>query len=70
MSGISIACHVFRFAACRFGQETAGSPLNSLALSVARYFARLPDPVHAVAAWVDDLHFSMRTPIIRHATAT
>jgi hypothetical protein len=30
-------------------------------LSVARFFARLPDPVH-VAAWVDDLHFSMRTP--------
>jgi hypothetical protein len=29
-------------------------------MSVARYFARLPNPVH-VAAWVDDLHFSMRT---------
>jgi hypothetical protein len=61
MSGISIAGHVFRFAACQFGQKTAGSPLNSLVLSVARYFARLPTPVH-VAAWVDDLHFSMRTP--------
>jgi hypothetical protein len=40
---------------------TAGSPLNSLVLSVARYFGRLPEPVH-VAAWVDDLHFSMRMP--------
>jgi hypothetical protein len=34
---------------------------NSIVMSVARYFARLPDQVH-VAAWVDDLHFSMRTP--------
>jgi hypothetical protein len=61
MSGISIHCHIFRFAACQFGQKTAGSPLNSLVLSVANYFARLPDPVH-VATWVDDLHFSMLTP--------
>ena len=61
MSGISISGHVFRFAACQFGQKTAGSPLNSLVLSVAQYFARLSDPVH-VAAWVDDLHFSMSTP--------
>ena len=61
MSGISIAGHIFRFAACQFGQKTAGSPLNSIVMSVARYFARLPDQVH-VAAWVDDLHFSMRTP--------
>jgi hypothetical protein len=61
MSGLSIAGHIFRFAACQFGQKTAGSPLNSLVMSVAQYFARLPDPVH-VAAWVDDLHFSMRTP--------
>jgi len=61
MFGLSISGHVFRFAACRFGQKTAGSPLNSLVMSVARYFARLPDPVH-VATWVDDLHFSMRTP--------
>jgi hypothetical protein len=61
MSGLSISGHVFRFAACQFGQKTAGSPLNSLVMSVARYFARLPDPVH-VATWVDDLHFSMRTP--------
>jgi hypothetical protein len=61
MSGICISGHVFRFAACQFGQKTAGSPLNSLVLSVARYFARLPTPVH-VATWVDDLHFSMRTP--------
>jgi hypothetical protein len=61
MSGLSIEGHVFRFAACQFGQKTAGSPLNSLVMSVARYFARLPQPVH-VAAWVDDLHFSMSTP--------
>jgi hypothetical protein len=61
MSGISLDGHVFRFAACQFGQKTAGSPLNSLVMSVARYFARLPRPVH-VAAWVDDLHFSMSTP--------
>jgi hypothetical protein len=61
MSGLSIDGHVFRFAACQFGQKTAGSPLNSLVMSVARYFARLPQPVH-VAAWVDDLHFSMSTP--------
>ena len=61
MSGISIAGHIFRFAACQFGQKTAGSPLNALVMSVAQFFARLPDPVY-VAAWVDDLHFSMRTP--------
>ncbi len=54
--------HIFRFAACQFGQKTAGSPLNSLVLSGANYFARLSNPVH-VATWVDDLHFSiMRTP--------
>jgi hypothetical protein len=61
MSWLSIDGHVFRFAACQFGQKTAGSPLNSLVMSVARYFAPLPQPVH-VAAWVDDLHFSMSTP--------
>ena len=61
MSGISISGHIFRFAACQFGQKTAGSPLNCLVLSIAQYFCRLPDPVH-VASWVDDLHFSMRTP--------
>ena len=61
MSGLSINGHIFRFAACQFGQKTAGSPLNALVMSVARYFARLPTPV-SIAAWVDDLHFSMRTP--------
>ena len=61
MSGLTMHGHIFRFAACQFGQKTAGSPLNCLVMSVARYFARLPNPVH-VAAWVDDLHFSMRTP--------
>ncbi len=61
LSGLSIEGHVFRFAACQFGQKTAGSPLNSLVMSVARYFARLPQPVH-VAASVDDLHCSMSTP--------
>ncbi len=61
MSGLSTDGHGFRFAACRYGQKTAGSPLNSLVMSMARYFARLPQPVH-VAAWVDDLHSSMSTP--------
>ena len=61
LSGLSINGHIFRFAACQFGQKTAGSPLNALVMSVARYFARLPTAVH-IAAWVDDLHFSMRTP--------
>jgi hypothetical protein len=50
MSGLSIDGHVFSFAACQFGQKTAGSPLNSLVMSVARCFARLPQPVH-IAAW-------------------
>ena len=27
MSGIMIEGHIFRFAACQFGQKTAGSPL-------------------------------------------
>jgi hypothetical protein len=61
MSGIMIEGHVFRFASCQFGQKTAGSPLGAVVRSVARYFARLPDPVH-VAAWVDDLIFVMNTP--------
>ena len=61
MSGIMIEGHVFRFASCQFGQKTAGSPLGALVRSVARYFARLPTPVH-VAAWVDDLIFIMKTP--------
>jgi hypothetical protein len=61
LSGIIIDGHVFRFAACQFGQKTAGSPLGSLVRSVARYFARLPDPVH-IASWVDDLIFIMSTP--------
>jgi hypothetical protein len=52
---------VFRFAACQFGQKTAGSPLVSIVWAVARYFARLPDPVY-VALWVDDLIFIMSTP--------
>ncbi len=59
MSGISTHGHVFRFAACQFGQKTAGSPLNSMVMSVAR--SLLPTPIH-IAAWADDLHFSMRTP--------
>ena len=61
MSGIMIEGHVFRFASCQFGQKTAGSPLGAVVRSVARYFARLPTPVH-VAAWVDDLIFIMSTP--------
>ncbi len=61
MSGTMIEGHVFRFASCQFGQKTSGSPLGALVRSVARYFARLPTPVH-VAAWVDDLIFIMTTP--------
>jgi hypothetical protein len=61
LSGIMIDGFVFRFAACQFGQKTAGSPLGSIVRAVARYFARLPDPVH-VASWVDDLIFIMSTP--------
>ena len=53
--------HVFRFAACQFGQKTAGSPLSSIVRSVARFFSLLTNPVH-VAAWVDDLIFIMSTP--------
>jgi hypothetical protein len=61
LNGIMIDGFVFRFAACQFGQKTAGSPLGSIVRAVARYFARLPDPVH-VASWVDDLIFIMSTP--------
>jgi hypothetical protein len=63
LSGIMIDGFLFRFAACQFGQKTAGSPLGSIVRAVARYFARLPDPVH-VASWVDDLIFiiMMSTP--------
>jgi hypothetical protein len=61
LSGIMIDGFVFRFAACQFGRKTAGSPLGSIVRAVARYFARLPDPVH-VASWVDDLIFIMSTP--------
>ena len=45
MSGLRISRHVFRFAACQFGQKTAGSPLNVVVMSVARYFSRLPSPI-------------------------
>jgi hypothetical protein len=61
LSGVMIHGFVFRFAACQFGQKTAGSPLGSIVRAVARYFARLLDPVH-VASWVDDLIFIMSTP--------
>ena len=61
LSGIVTDGHVFRFVACQFGQKTAGSPLGSIVRAVARFFARLTDPVH-VAAWVDDLIFIMSTP--------
>ena len=64
LSCIVIDGHVFRFAACQFGQKTAGSPLGSIVRAVARFFARLTYPVH-VAAWVDDLIFVMSTPAPR-----
>ena len=60
MSGILTDVHVFRFAACQFGEKTACSPLGSIVRAVARFFARLTYPVH-VAAWVDDLIFVMLT---------
>ena len=47
MSGIMIDGHIFHFASCQFGQKTAGSPLGSIVLLVARYFAMLQSPVHA-----------------------
>jgi hypothetical protein len=43
LSGIMIDGFVFRFAACQFGQKTAGSLLGSIVWAVARFFARLPD---------------------------
>jgi hypothetical protein len=61
LSGIMIDGHVFRFAACQFGQKTAGSPLGCIVRSVARFFARLTEPIH-IASWVDDLIFIMSTP--------
>ena len=61
LSGIVIDGHGFRFAACQFGQMTAGSQLGSIVRAVARFFARLTDPVH-VSAWVDDLIFVISTP--------
>ena len=61
LSDIIIDGHVFRFAACQFGQKMAGSPLGSIVRAVACFFARLTYPVH-VAAWVDDLLLIMSTP--------
>ena len=58
LSGIVIDGHVFRLAACQFGQKTACSPLGSIVHAVARFFARLTYPVHG-AARVDDLIFVM-----------
>ncbi len=43
-------------------QKTAGSPLGSIVLAVARFFARLPEPVHVIS-WVDDLIFIMSTQV-------
>ena len=57
---IVIDGHMFRFAACQFGQMTAGSPLGSIVRAVARFFAQWTYPVH-VAAWVDDLIVGMST---------
>ncbi len=49
MSCLCIDRHVFLFAACQFGHKTAGSQLNSQVMSVARYLAHLPTPVHVAA---------------------
>ena len=43
-------------------------PQGSIVCAVARYFARLSDPVH-VAAWVRDLIFIMSTPEHRECAA-
>jgi hypothetical protein len=61
LSGFVMHSFVFRFVACQFGQKTAGSPLGCLIRAVARFFARLTEPVF-VAAWVNDLIFIMATP--------
>jgi hypothetical protein len=65
LSDIMIDGFVFRFAACQFGQKTAGSPLGSIVRAVARYFAQLPDPVH-IASRVDNLIFIMSTVTPEH----
>jgi hypothetical protein len=57
LSGILIDGFVFRFAACQFGQKTAGSPLGYLVRALARFFAQLMDQIH-----VADLIFIMATP--------
>ena len=67
MSGLSIEGHVFRFAACQFGQKTAGSPLNSLVMSVARYFARLPQEIHPVRPYLTSVMPFLPLPYI-HCT--
>ena len=51
LSGIITDGHVFRFAACQFGQKTAGSPLGSIVRAVARFFTRLPYPCMLLHGW-------------------
>ncbi len=51
---------IFRFAACQFGQKTAG-PLGCLVRAVASFFARLTEPAHVVSL-ADALIFVMSTP--------
>jgi hypothetical protein len=46
LTGIMLDSHVFRFVTCQFGQKTGGSPLGSRVRSIARFFARLPTPLH------------------------
>jgi hypothetical protein len=55
--GIVIDGFVLRFAACRFGQKTAGSPLDSLVRAVARSrrAAGLGVPACQVRHWFVDL---------------
>ncbi len=58
-SGILFDGFIFRFAACQFGQKTAGSPLGCLVRAVASFFARLTEPAHTLA---DALIFGRSTP--------
>jgi hypothetical protein len=51
LSGIMIHCFVFRFAACQFGQKTAGSPLGSIVRVVARYSRGYPIQCTSPRGW-------------------
>ena len=62
LSGFSIGNHDFRFACTTFGQKTAGSPLNAIALTVVRKLRQLSIPIHALV-WVDDFCHVVYPPL-------